>query len=372
MNIKFTRTTSFLLNLIRFATAQVVLIGHSLYVFDINVPLIINQKPAGSIQNLGVVVFLVLSGFLISYTVHLKKSIGKYTFQQYLLERITRIYSGYIPAILFVLILDFIQIHFLEGYQYSHNYNIQTLIGNLVMLQDIPISIHLPNLKVACLGSGRPFWSLAVEWWFYMIYGFIVVALHEISFYTASKRFIVIILMIPAAIFTFYHTIFVVNTEIPARGDVCFIIWLLGVGMFFILNNFQQRLSSSMNILLIVIFIALAFTRFYFIRFAYDLPLALLLTMIIFFMVQYCQKYDKVSPKIINGLINFGADYSFTLYLTHYTILNVIATNLHYGSPRFKLLITIIVSNIVAILIALPTEMQHKKVRKYIFNRFNL
>jgi hypothetical protein len=52
--------------------------------------------------------------------------------------------------------------------------------------------------------------------------------------------------------------------------------------------------------------------------------------------------------------------------------MNVISTNLYHYSPRFKLLITFILSNAIAILIAVPTEMQHKKIRKYIFNRFNL
>lgn len=113
-----------------------------------------------------------------------------------------------------------------------------------------------------------------------------------------------------------------------------------------------------------VLFFILAFFRFYFLRFAYDLALAVLIAGFLFSSISLLQNYEKL-PKI-SKIVTFCADYSFTLYLTHQVILFIIKTNLQYGSPYFKLAVTFIVANIIAIIIALPTEMQYKKLRKYV------
>jgi peptidoglycan/LPS O-acetylase OafA/YrhL len=359
---KLSTTSSFLLNLIRVLSAQAVLFGHCFGVFSIHVPLLTNGVPK-SIQHLGVLVFFVLSGFLIAYTVKSKLLQSDYKFKTYFMDRFVRIYAGYLPAILFVVLLDYIHNHYLSGYAYEYRYTAKILLGNLLMLQDIPISIHLPRLTVGNFGSASTFWSLAVEWWLYMFYGMI-------AFYGIRKQkldLLFALLLLPTLVFLFYHT--VINST-SIRLYSFSIIWLLGAAIFFLFDK-NLILKKKQALLLTLTFLSLMVIRFYFVRLAYDVTLAILLAGFIFSIISYCQSLSPVVPQRLNKLIAFFADCSFTLYLTHYTILLIINTNTDYSAP-IKLSITVIISNVIAILIAVPTEMQHKKIRKYIFNRFNL
>ena len=53
-------------------------------------------------QNLGVVVFFLLSGLLIPYTVVRNKNRGGYSWGHFFIDRFARIYSGYLPGLIVI------------------------------------------------------------------------------------------------------------------------------------------------------------------------------------------------------------------------------------------------------------------------------
>lgn len=55
-------------------------------------------------------IFFLLSGYLISQTLHRRLDEPESTFTDYAIDRWSRIYSGYLPAILLVAAIDFFTI----------------------------------------------------------------------------------------------------------------------------------------------------------------------------------------------------------------------------------------------------------------------
>jgi peptidoglycan/LPS O-acetylase OafA/YrhL len=104
-----------------------------------------------------VVVFFLLSGFVIHYSNKNSES-----FKTYFIKRFRRIYGP-------VLIVFFLSV-VLYYYNNSSFSGISGLefIGNLLMLQDFKGS--QPGNWFNCFLGNSPLWSLSYEWWFYMLY----------------------------------------------------------------------------------------------------------------------------------------------------------------------------------------------------------
>src|SRR5581483_2441779 len=64
------------------------------------------------------------------------------------------------------------------GYPFQSDYSAGTWLGNLAMLQDYPVFQVLRRLGfpeepwfIRPFGSGRPFWTVSIEWWIYLSFG---------------------------------------------------------------------------------------------------------------------------------------------------------------------------------------------------------
>src|SRR4051812_21945413 len=102
-----------LLDLIRFSAALLVLFGHARGLLLEGIGSV--QQPTVLIQGLyflsglqheGVVMFFVVSGFLVGGSALRQIAEGRFKYPPYLINRFARIYLVYIPALLLVLVLD--------------------------------------------------------------------------------------------------------------------------------------------------------------------------------------------------------------------------------------------------------------------------
>src|SRR5882724_6900197 len=118
--------TSTALDIMRAIAAQMVCVGHGLSFFHIS-------RPAGMplIQNIGVLLFFIMSGFLINATLTQKSVNPDYSFGSYFIDRFARIYSGLIPALIFVIIIDGITIWLMSEPTIWPYFNLKTLLANL-------------------------------------------------------------------------------------------------------------------------------------------------------------------------------------------------------------------------------------------------
>ena len=176
----------------RWASALIVMLSHLRGVMligwgslppELHNPLVAAFYFATSFYHEAVVVFFVLSGFLIAGPNLDRVRIHSFSPKSYAVDRFTRIYVTAFPALLLTIAADQIGRHFLPGAGYYDGTNLLLadrvvggiqgdsfldLVRNLLMLQPV----HAPML-----GSNKPLWSLSYEVWFYVWFGITAFAL---------------------------------------------------------------------------------------------------------------------------------------------------------------------------------------------------
>lgn len=159
------------LNLVRWIAALVVVIGHA----DMYLGLFGGGAAEWSAfgyfgvhAHAAVIVFFVLSGYVVAYATDRKCSQGNYGFRDYFLDRWSRIYSVLIAAVGFTLALDYVG--GMLGPAYGNPAFIPQdgfvfrLIANLVSIQGIW------GYRIQ-LGSNPALWSVGYEFIYYLLFG---------------------------------------------------------------------------------------------------------------------------------------------------------------------------------------------------------
>ncbi len=160
------------LNLVRWVAALVVVIGHA----DMYLGLFGGGNPAqwsafgylGVHAHAAVIVFFVLSGYVVAYATDLKSSLSNYGFRGYFLDRWSRIYSVLLVAVGYTLALDYV------GGMLSPDYDNPAfipqdgfairLIANLFSIQGVW------GYRIQ-LGSNPALWSVGYEFIYYLLFG---------------------------------------------------------------------------------------------------------------------------------------------------------------------------------------------------------
>ncbi|WP_252179579.1 acyltransferase [Endozoicomonas sp. 4G] len=321
------------LDFLRAISALLVVIGHGISFCGILTSL--HQPNAPWMQNIAVVIFFILSGFLIAYSLAGKRNNNGYTYYHYVSDRFSRIYVTFIPALLFVVFIDFLSLtKSSDVYQYYAAYNPITFIANLLMLQDYPVFSFATSF-----GSARPFWTLAIEWWIYLFVG-------SLFFFFRDKKTKYIFLALIFMIVPLYNFI-------GGRGNGLFLYWLLGVGVFLVWSKgYVRSLSFNKKILAFVLFLILAVYRVLNTLVEYDKLFALFLSISILFFVEVASLLDL--NKLILLISSKLANYSYTLYLIHYSLYDFLVS--HYGGGVLIFFVGFLLSNTIAYIMGFYIE----------------
>jgi len=125
-----------------------------------------------------VVVFFVLSGFLIAGPNLDRVRISSFSPSSYAVDRFTRIYVTAFPAMLLTLAADAIGRNFLPGagfYDGTNQLMDERVAGNALphdgLIDLVPNLLMLQPVHAPMLGSNVPLWSLSYEVWFYVWFG---------------------------------------------------------------------------------------------------------------------------------------------------------------------------------------------------------
>lgn len=307
------------LNWLRGISAILVLLSHARSFFYVNFPDYLGNQFLGKIFYLitglgtsAVIIFFVLSGYLVAGSLHRNYSNGKWDKYNYLSSRLSRLWIVFIPCLLMTLVLDQLGYRIspefyrgdLSGEIYSGpkgntDWSLSTFIGNILFLQ----TIYFP-----VFGSNGPFWSLANEFWYYILFPFLF-----FIFIDKKNKFLYFVFFIVICIFVGWDVI------------KLFPIWLLGYLSFvfkdsFFLNILQKNKYISLGGVLV--FVGAVFVvRILGIQdslFGYYL-IGILSSMLIFSLHHpiFC------NFKNISGFIS---KISYSLYLVHFPILTFIFT----------------------------------------------
>lgn len=155
------RPTSVYLDFIRFCAAATVFIVHANYDrFTGGLPFLWRFRDLG---NDAVMVFFVLSGFVIAYVASEKER----TRREYFASRLARLYSVAVPALILTVCLDYlgsrINHALYDGWWYQSDAPAWRVVVSLLFLNELWFDSVRPF-------SNGPYWSLGYEFWYYMLY----------------------------------------------------------------------------------------------------------------------------------------------------------------------------------------------------------
>lgn len=352
------------LEFIRGLAAILVVLGHARALYFVDYSDIISPsiflKLFYFISGFGhqsVIVFFVLSGFLISKTVI---KTDKFEWRYYLIARATRLWVVLVPALLFTVLFDYF------GYSYFREdiyvgkldnifnmtfpgiYDIGSLIGNVFFLQTILTDTY---------GSNVPLWSLAYEFWYYILFPFCYFS------YQRKRGNINVFCMSFLLLFIGYF-----NFKILAY----FLLWLLGVGVFIALER-CSNLKICRYISFSIFIFVLALNRFGILEgFWGDLLTGVGFSVLLFSILNGRKESTNKTYRIFSKFIS---NISYSLYLTHFPILTLISVSIFDSEkmqPNSIAFVGIFVSIFLVLLfsyfIYLSFERHHFKIRKLIID----
>lgn len=354
--MKLSDRESICLDLIRAVASQAVVIGHGIGFFGILK--FLHEPNFPWMQNIAVVVFFILSGFVITYSTIVKSKNSEYSFFDFFADRASRIFSAYLVAIVFVVAIDSFSVLInYSDYYYKSAFNFQTLITNIFMLQDFPLHefLGVKGLHETSFGSARVFWTISIEWWIYMFFGVLFFCIVKNESLSLSK----LVLLVLSAVVVSWYTY-------DSRGGHLSLFWCLGMVWLLIYKKYRDNitglfanavvLSSS---LATCIAIQLSAIDGYNIYFAASLSLVL---------VSLINTANNLTIEKFKGVIEFVAGYSFTLYLVHYSIMDFMSRHIESKNGYTAFICAFLISNGVAMLIARFSERNLRRAfKRYIY-----
>jgi len=247
-----------------------------------------------------VLIFFVLSGYLVSQSaIRIVNNDNDKTLKDYFIDRIFRIHTVLIPALILTFFLDKITITINSVDSIMHRLNLENFIGNIFLLQEI---------LVDRFGSNGPLWSLSYEFWYYMFF--------PLGYLIYINRFKVNYLVI-----IFFLLIF---TLLPIGIKKYFIIWLIGASINFIKKPIFNSFYIPFSVFAIMFILSSSYFNLPIIGFIYysimALFLALTINSLLFVNIQPNYQIKKIS--------SFFANFSYSLYLVHYPFLILLSVSL--------------------------------------------
>lgn len=294
--------------------------------------------------------FFVLSGFLVGGKLIERVRNGAFDSKAYALDRISRIYVPLLPALILSAVI---------GWICGQKLSIRDSVGNCFGLQGICVN---------ALGGNDPLWTLAYEYWFYLLAGFAAVVLVGRS---VSIRMLAFGgLVVAFAVFTRFHASLLFCWCLGALSysfankDLHWKWFWIGAGLAFFGVGFSQYISSGLH----------SFGKFLATGEIATLILSMGLAIALAFLARKKPSNRKLAW--FEGTGTKLAAFSYTLYLTHHPVLRLWA-KIHpekYSTMSLQSFgwYAIYCSSclLVAWLLYLPFEAQTVRVRNWLRKKF--
>jgi len=270
-----------------------------------------------------VMVFFVLSGFFVGGSV--LKSGRFFSAQNYTVSRLSRLWTVLVPALIITALLDWatlqLQPTIIAGARYNewnsgpmagaYSASIGTFVANLFFLQTITAPVF---------GSNGPLWSLANEFWYYLLFPLMTSVAALTGKYKISTRLVLGGFLI------------IVFRLLPSGIIGGFFVWLMGVaayalsqritrksrpvslfvaGVIFLLALAYSKLPSWQSISVVSedLIVGFGFAAFYLMIASW--PIA-----------EACQ-----SDKTWRSLGRMTSEFSYSLYLIHFPVLVLLSAS---------------------------------------------
>jgi len=347
------------LDLVRAIAASLVLLQHASQIFEWP-----RQVPTGG---LGVVLFFLLSGFLIFQSGCRRIKRSPPYFIPFMIDRFARIFTVYIPALIFVAAVNAcfgLSNHAQEGMATGPI----VFLGNLFLLQDYPFFQAAANLlgghayHIRAYNTAEQFWTIPVEFWIYVWFGLVF-------FYGLIRERI----NRTAAILLFLiSTPVVVWHAAGGGGNGLALVWFYGALASYIWistlakSSGDRRIGAFVFIMGIIFFVGrLGKVGFNF----YDHGVIICLAIALFGGLSFVESMPPI-PGLVRRICNLLAAYSYSLYLVHNTVLIIFRERLFNKGGAVDSLVAIGAAHFVAICFYLLFEQHYRAIGKLVKKHF--
>lgn len=347
------KADSSFLDFARGISAQLVLIGHLLSMYGVYKVYPYFPK----IQNFGVMIFFIMSGFLITFISIVKGR--QYGFKNFIIDRFSRIYSAFIPALVLIFFIDlYLSTSQMKDYE-LFNHSFGNFVSNLFLLQNHPFLMTL--FHTTSYGSARILWTVSIEWMFYICFG--------ILFYWGSVMKKPNAIKIAMGLFFLVVPIFYIS----GRGDGLTLYWLLGLVLALLYFNsvkiFNEKYLNYFLLFTVIAFLyRLVFSKIFEM---YESGLALILFTLFYIIFSLNAKESSFSKSILSRTKTFNsflASYSYSLYLVHYSLIYLLFSFFENYNLLVALLLNVVIINIISFIFYYCFERNYFKVRVKIKN----
>lgn len=264
----------------------------------------------GKFAHPAVIVFFVLSGYLVGSSGVRAAEQRRWSFPRYMLHRFLRLEIVLLPALLLTLLWDSAGIHLLHASGlYEGQWHLlmlsapihlgwRTLLGNAFFVQ---------NLLVPTLGTNAALWSLAYEFWYYVLFGLIVTALLRTT--RTWLRVVAAVLVLVVAWFAGWGILSLAP------------LWFLGLGVYYLprldLSFGQRRAVLAGSVLILLTFLELTFGRSVWMwAFLHSLTIDMI-TGTLFALVLYASLHANPASTRYQRAAHFIAAPTYSLYANH-------------------------------------------------------
>jgi len=281
-----------------------------------------NMMTAGGIKlaSEAVIIFFVLSGYLVGGSVMKSVRRKTWSWKEYMTKRLTRLWVPLIPCLLVCLTLDRtgshifgegsiyhnpIGIDLITSFDLAHRINLATFFGNALFLQGIVVEY---------LGTDVSLWSLANEFWYYISFPCIVLALGQGR--RLTLRLMYLLLAVAVLVFT------------GRRIALLFPIWVFGALISLIPQSLTAQRARSLSLLALpVLLFCMVAVRL--------LPLGTLIEEYLIgliagaFIYLLVQQKDAALPSLYQTTARFFSQISYTLYIVHLPVAIFLAASIN-------------------------------------------
>jgi peptidoglycan/LPS O-acetylase OafA/YrhL len=311
---------SVLLDLVRGLAAVLVLLEHVRHIFFVDYNKLSGYSTLGrhllavlyivtSAGYVAVMLFFVLSGYFIGGSVVRALRDNTWSWKEYLIHRLVRLWIVLIPGLLACLFWDKVGLHSGFAPLTYHGIGMNHTTGDIS--RTLGPKIFLGNLFFLqgffpVLGSDSALWTLAFEFWFYMLFPLGLLALR--SEFPAKFR------LLNAAGFALIIW-FLHSTHIP----LYFSVWLLGVALCLIPSlNLSVKVRWCVSVIYILIFFLFA-AKHNWEGILVDFSFSLITSVFLWVMLSAHERVESSS------FFAFGSrtlsKFSYTLYIVHLPLL---------------------------------------------------
>jgi peptidoglycan/LPS O-acetylase OafA/YrhL len=326
------------LDLIRGCSALLVCLGHLRNAILVDYSELVHPniaiKAFYALTGLGhqaVMVFFVLSGYFVGGAV--LRAGAKFSWGSYLTSRLTRLWVVLIPCLFITWGVGQILLNYapavlaganVESWhsgpklgEYSASFS--TLLANIFFLQTIVSPVF---------GLNSPLWSLANEFWYYMLFPLLATV---VGFVGTGKS--------QECITAFVLTMMVV-WYLPHEMLYGFLIWMMGVAVYCLQPKIKQFSQNTIHILLLTAFafLGLALVCLKLINHSRlmldesDLLVGASFAFVCLILTK--QPFPKLSMPWFAKGSQYLSELSYSLYLSHFPIVVLIATTVYESKKR--------------------------------------